>query len=216
MVEVRETSSASSNASRAGGGYLIAISGGGGGDQQGWVPSYVLNLLTNNPKRPAWTFKKFRKPSFSSGGGGGGGKQSAHVPSSESSTPVVVNCGETAVLKCPRLSGVGVKWTGPSGHLLINSGRKYSLENDDHVGSAVLYIADCDVKDGGDYTCVQQGNSNVIKLKVKGAKKFILCETTFFARKKCKKNVFFLKNLWKKLKTRASTPPPALVIKRLF
>jgi hypothetical protein len=33
---------------------------------EGWVPTYVLNLLTGGPRRPAWTFKKFRKPSFSS------------------------------------------------------------------------------------------------------------------------------------------------------
>ena len=32
---------------------------------EGWVPTYVLNLLTGGPRRPAWTFKKFRKPSFS-------------------------------------------------------------------------------------------------------------------------------------------------------
>jgi hypothetical protein len=33
---------------------------------EGWVPTYVLNLLTTGgPRRPAWTFRKFRKPSFS-------------------------------------------------------------------------------------------------------------------------------------------------------
>lgn len=31
---------------------------------EGWVPIHVLNLLTNGPRRPGWTFKKFRKPSF--------------------------------------------------------------------------------------------------------------------------------------------------------
>ena len=31
---------------------------------EGWVPGYVLNLLTGGPRRPAWTFRKFRKPSF--------------------------------------------------------------------------------------------------------------------------------------------------------
>jgi hypothetical protein len=31
---------------------------------EGWVPTYVLNLLTTGPRRPAWTFRKFRKPSF--------------------------------------------------------------------------------------------------------------------------------------------------------
>ena len=35
------------------------------GPEEGWVPSYVLNLLTSTPRRgPAWTFRKFRKPSF--------------------------------------------------------------------------------------------------------------------------------------------------------
>ncbi len=31
---------------------------------EGWVPTYVLNLLTSSTKRPGWAFKKFRKPSF--------------------------------------------------------------------------------------------------------------------------------------------------------
>jgi len=54
MVTVSETDSIR-------GGYKIHCSG-----KEGWVPSYVLNLLTSSPRRgPAWTFRKFRKPSFS-------------------------------------------------------------------------------------------------------------------------------------------------------
>ena len=54
MVNVVETDSVR-------GGYRITNSG-----KEGWVPSYVLNLLTSSPRRgPAWTFRKFRKPSFS-------------------------------------------------------------------------------------------------------------------------------------------------------
>ena len=54
MVTVSETDSIR-------GGYRIHCSG-----KEGWVPSYVLNLLTSSPRRgPAWTFRKFRKPSFS-------------------------------------------------------------------------------------------------------------------------------------------------------
>ena len=70
------------------GGYLVrpqdhndssgTVGGGSTGDQSakssfsstvpsGWVPTYVLNLLTTGPghhRKPAWTFRKFRKPSF--------------------------------------------------------------------------------------------------------------------------------------------------------
>ena len=54
MVTVVETDSVR-------GGYRISSN-----DKEGWVPSYVLNLLTSSPRRgPAWTFRKFRKPSFS-------------------------------------------------------------------------------------------------------------------------------------------------------
>ncbi len=172
LVEVRECASEASSAARAGsGGYLVATSRG----EQGWVPGYVLNLLTstNNPRKPAWTFKKFRKPSFSGSGNGGKVTREQSSPSMLSSvgpnpSVVVVTSGDTAVLKCPRQPGAGVKWTGPSGHLLLNSGRKYSFENDDHLAAAVLYVADCDVKDAGEYSCVQAGGTTVIRLKVKG------------------------------------------------
>ena len=54
MVTVVETDSVR-------GGYKITNN-----SKEGWVPSYVLNLLTSSPRRgPAWTFRKFRKPSFS-------------------------------------------------------------------------------------------------------------------------------------------------------
>ena len=54
MVTVVETDSVR-------GGYRITSN-----EKDGWVPSYVLNLLTSTPRRgPAWTFRKFRKPSFS-------------------------------------------------------------------------------------------------------------------------------------------------------
>ena len=55
MVTVMETDSVR-------GGYKITNTD----KKEGWVPSYVLNLLTSSPRRgPAWTFRKFRKPSFS-------------------------------------------------------------------------------------------------------------------------------------------------------
>ena len=54
MVTVAETDSVR-------GAYRITSN-----EKDGWVPSYVLNLLTSTPRRgPAWTFRKFRKPSFS-------------------------------------------------------------------------------------------------------------------------------------------------------
>ena len=54
MVTVVETDSIR-------GGYKITSN-----SKEGWVPTYVLNLLTSSPRRgPAWTFRKFRKPSFS-------------------------------------------------------------------------------------------------------------------------------------------------------
>ena len=75
--------------------------------QEGWVPTYVLNLLTSsNPRKPAWTFKKFRKPSFS--------KKEKELSSSSiyanmNEQTVTVYQGETAVLKCNKAMQVCIK-----------------------------------------------------------------------------------------------------------
>lgn len=65
--------------------------------QMGWIPTYVLHLLSSNPRKPAWTFKKFRKPSFSK-------KEkdpsSASIYANMNDQTVTVYQGETAVLKC--------------------------------------------------------------------------------------------------------------------
>ena len=78
MVTVSETDSIR-------GGYRIHCSG-----KEGWVPSYVLNLLTSSPRRgPAWTFRKFRKPSFSGSVGrkdSTGGSSVAGSPTSPNKT----------------------------------------------------------------------------------------------------------------------------------
>ena len=82
--------------------------------QEGWVPTYVLNLLTSNPQKPAWTFKKFRKPSFSKKE-----KDSSSTPAASSSSTssiyanmneqtVTVYQGETAVLKCNKAMQVRI------------------------------------------------------------------------------------------------------------
>ena len=73
--------------------------------QEGWVPTYVLNLLTSNPRKPAWTFKKFRKPSFS--------KKEKELSSSSiyanlNEQTVTVYQGETAVLKCNKAMQVRI------------------------------------------------------------------------------------------------------------
>ena len=82
-----------------------------------------------------------------------------------------VNCGDTAALRCARITsslsgGSGVRWMAPNGHMLINSGRKYSFGAD--ADTEILYILDCDVRDSGEYSCVQHDNvESIITLCVK-------------------------------------------------
>ena len=146
-------------------GYLVVTQSG----HEGWVPGYVLNLMTDSIKKTtstSWTFKnRFRK------------QQSCGTLKGESSrnTTMVVtaNCGDTAVLRCRRrisstatAAGTSVRWMAPNGHL-INSGRKYSFGADD-LDTAFLHIADCDLKDSGEYTCVQTDNiAATVSLEVK-------------------------------------------------
>ena len=146
-------------------GYLVVTQSG----HEGWVPGYVLNLMTGSIKKPtstSWTFKnRFRK------------QQSCGTLKGESSPNtaivVTVNSGDTAVLRCHSqiastgtTAGANVRWMAPNGHL-INSGRKYSFGAED-MDNAVLHIADCNLKDSGEYTCVQTDNvATTVFLKVK-------------------------------------------------
>ena len=120
--------------------YLVVTQSG----QEGWVPGYVLNLLTTGPpKKPAatgsWTFKnRFKKQQSS-----GTLKEDCRPPLPAVDATCTVNCGDTAVLRCRRMTSSptavsGERWMAPNGHLLINSGRKYSFGAD--VDTAVLYI----------------------------------------------------------------------------
>ena len=152
--------------------YLVATQSG----REGWVPGYVLNLLTTGPpKKPpatgSWTFKnRFKKHQSS-----GNLKEDSGGPALPAvDATCTVSCGDTAVLRCRRMtssasavsSGAGVRWMAPNGHLLINSGRKYSFGAD--ADTSVLYISDCDVRDGGEYTCVQPDNvESIVILHVK-------------------------------------------------
>ncbi len=52
-------------------------------------------------------------------------------------------------------------------------GGKYSFEHDEHQGVVVMYVANCEDADSGEYHCVQQSGGgqevvSVIHLKVKG------------------------------------------------
>ena len=134
----------------------------------GWIPHYVLNLLSgaNPQKKSSWTFK-FRKPSFSK-------KEKDYV--STRSVTVTVTEGETAVLKCAKAAdGIDcVRWKKfPEGNPLSSS-NKYSFENESHLGYAILYISNCDRDDAGDYQCIQMAQSvchiTTLLLIVKGNK----------------------------------------------
>ncbi len=134
---------------------------------EGWIPAYTLNLLAAaNPRKPAWTFRKFRKPSFS--------KREKECSLGDA---IVVHAGDTAVLKCARSEGVvsAVKWYGPSlaTGAMLTPGGKYSFESEDHQGLAVLYIAGCGLEDSGSYQCVQVNKDGstlktLLQLKVTG------------------------------------------------
>lgn len=151
--------------------YLVVTPSG----REGWVPGYVLNLLTTSPsKKPvttgSWTFKsRFKKQQSS-----GTLKEDSRPAVPAVDATCTVNCGDTAALRCGRMTfsvtgvsgGSGVRWMAPNGHILINSGRKYSFGAD--ADTVVLYISDCDVRDSGEYTCVQLDNvESTVTLHVK-------------------------------------------------
>ena len=161
VVQVREVSPH--------GRYLVATKIG----REGWVPGYVLlNLLTTSPSKKtaitgSWAFKNsFRKQQSS-----GTLKEDSLPADPEIGATCTVNYGDTAALRCCRVSspvsgGSGVRWMAPNGHIIINSGRKYSFGND--AETMVLYISDCNVRDTGEYTCVQDDNvKSFVTLQVK-------------------------------------------------
>lgn len=164
---------------------------------EGWVPNYVLNLLTTAgtvpgggggaaslgsinsgapPKKPAWAFKKFRKPSFSSKkelpilSVGEAAAQSSGSAASGSGhqnlAPVHALAGETARMSftvpvqlastelCP-------VWRVGGGDVLLPGGQKYGVTLAGplpvHPGSSPrgcsLQVNHCQASDSGDYTC---------------------------------------------------------------
>ena len=146
------------------------------GKQEGWVPTYVLNLLTSGPRKPAWTFRKFRKPSFSN-------RKDSSVTSSPSTPPATVTslapaatvqtaaaaimqfpvtakAGEKATLSCNLAhdaTNCCVLWRGPRGDVLLPGGHKYSTKTPTNAQSrlATLSISNCQPSDAGDYSCTQ-------------------------------------------------------------
>ena len=130
----------------------------------GLVPFYVLGLPTISlSKKPPTTGCLTMKNRFNRHGTL---KEDNFVDAT-----CTVNCGDTAALRCARIKsslsgGSGVRWMAPNGHMLINSGRKYSFGAD--ADTVVLYILDCDVRDSGEYSCVQYDNvESIITLRVK-------------------------------------------------
>lgn len=152
-------------------------------DNAGWLPAYVLMLLSSNPRKPAWTFRKLRKPSFSSSKSSSKSALPPLTVQSYSQVTATARCGETAVLKCAKAPGVlaNVHWRRGD-VILHSSSSKYSLEHDDHLGVAALYINGCGREDAGDYECVQVTQeasvATVIQLYVRGEedkRKVFLC-----------------------------------------
>ncbi len=155
---------------------------------EGWVPSYVLTLLSSgggggggqrkgtsssSSSSSAWNIRsKFRRPSF--------GRKDSRTEFSVS--VAAARRGETAVLKCARAPGavVSVRWSrvvAERGSLALSPSPKYSHEHDEHQGVVVMYVANCEDADAGEYHCVQQGGGgqevvSVIHLKIRGKKRF--------------------------------------------
>ena len=147
--------------------------------KEGWVPSYVLNLLTSSPRRgPAWTFRKFRKPSFSGSLGrkdSSGNNSISNSPTTPSKpfpslkgTPIYVMAGENIILKSCTLPKTasnkdpynGVLWRAPDGNVLLPGTRKYDMRivpsyeaSGIESKRAELTINGCEFgKDSGDYS----------------------------------------------------------------
>lgn len=128
----------------------------------GWVPSYVLNLLTANPRRPVWTFKKFRKPSF----GKKDSKSDLHpdnvVVGGTGSVQCV--CGESASLTIdvnpegglPHGS-LDISWRSPSGHVVLPASGKYATHVEGEKASIV--VTNCELADAGEYQCIVTNRS---------------------------------------------------------
>ncbi len=145
------------------GAYRVSSSG-----SEGWVPAYVLNLVSSG-KKP-WSIKgRFRRPSF--------GKKDSRPDVTVATA--AARRGETAVLKCARAPGAvaSIKWGKMRGGALQSlggdGGDKYSFEHDEHQGVVAAYVANCDAADAGEYHCTQQVSSGqevvaVIHLKVRG------------------------------------------------
>ena len=171
------------------GAYKVAAATGA----EGWVPSYVLTLLSSSSGASAasrktsattWNIRsKFRRPSF-------GRKDSRGIAEqvTASVTTAAARAGETGVLKCARAPGAvsSVRWSRtlpgqqPGLQQLLSPGvggvgsGKYSFEHGEHQGVAAMYVANCEAADAGEYRCVQQMQQQgqevvaVIHLKVKG------------------------------------------------
>ena len=129
--------------------------------QEGWVPSYVLTLISPSAatsaagakKHGGWNFKKFRRPSF--------GRKDKSVSSGSLITPTSVCVAEadTAVLKCHKTGSTTlVSWRKNGSSAPLTAGKKYSFEHDEHQAFAVLYISNCGFQDAGEYLCLQQSN----------------------------------------------------------
>ena len=140
------------------GGYLVRKQDHSLGKQEGWVPTYVLNLLTSGPRRQPWTFRKFRKPSFSSGR-----KDSSPStpPAAQYQFPITAKSGDKAVLSCTLPTAASdscVLWRGPHGDVLLPGSHKYATKTQGRV--ATLLVAACEQQDAGDYVCSQVSNVN--------------------------------------------------------
>jgi len=174
----------------------IVVQHGGAKDAAGWVPAYVINLLsgkkssTSSSSSLAAGLRKLRRPSF--------GKKDSKAEvanAAEEDNTCVASAGETAVLKCARSpSAISVRWyrvrRRPAGGARASSvaaavetatpiqpgGPRHSFEHGEHQGVAVMYVAGCGAADdSGEYRCVQRladGSEAVFTLRliVKGKK----------------------------------------------
>ena len=157
---------------------------------KGWVPAYVLNLLTRSSTNPTKSrpgigsgLKKLRKPSFSSSSSSTSASKTAvrkeplrqknseyaNVDSAEV-LETTVEMHETAFVQCVRASNVtSVRWRNPQGSLVF-PGSKYATREDDGAGHASLEVTDCGLEDAGEYQCVQMlgdgGNSIATTLTI--------------------------------------------------
>lgn len=152
----------------------------GSDKMEGFIPLYVLNLLTTtSPKGPSWAFKKLKKPSFSTSSNS---KKDESNP--EKTNLITVLEGDAALLEYQRRWPTSsITWQHLGMDVRLAKAKRVNVETDDHQGRAVLRVINCSSEDTGEYQCVEtldeKTSSTSFRLVVQGKNPFVLVDFVY-------------------------------------